>query len=252
MRKGWLGLRVHFALWLRVGCIVASLVQTPTHASLNRKAAVSAEVVSFETELVAGELKIPVITGLSDAELERTLNAQWEREIKGFVDVIRAEAEAFHKEMGEEVRHWLPFQAYVDFKIGYLDERFVSLPIVYYSYTGGAHGLSFQESANVDLAEGLNLTLEDLFVPGYDFCTVIQTEVKRQRAANADWYFDETMAETVILPHHPFYLTPQGVVVYFGLYEIAPYSTGIPEFVIPYDYLWDGLKPEIRAIVEAE
>ena len=35
---------------------------------------------------------------------------------------------------------------------------------------------------------------------------------------------------------HPqnFYLTSEGVVVFFALYDIAPHSTGIPTFLIPY------------------
>ncbi|TET09608.1 MAG: DUF3298 domain-containing protein [Candidatus Atribacteria bacterium] len=32
----------------------------------------------------------------------------------------------------------------------------------------------------------------------------------------------------------PFYLIEDGIVVYFGLYEIAPYASGIRYFKIPY------------------
>jgi hypothetical protein len=31
-----------------------------------------------------------------------------------------------------------------------------------------------------------------------------------------------------------FYLTKEGVVIYFQQYDIAPYSSGLPTFVIPY------------------
>ncbi|NLY52201.1 MAG: DUF3298 and DUF4163 domain-containing protein [Firmicutes bacterium] len=251
MKRGWLRLPHYLILLWLIAAMLAS-AGALAQAGPSPGVVITPKMVSWETELLAGEVKIPVITGLSDAELENFLNFQWEREINSFVEGIRAEAEAFHRELGEEANHWLPFQAYVDFKIGYLDERFVSLPVVYYCYTGGAHGMSFQVSNNVDLAAGTRLNLEDLFLPGYDFCGVIAAEVNRQRAENPDYYFDETMAETVILPDHPFYLTSQGIVVYFGLYEIAPYSTGIPEFLIPYEYLWEGLKPEIQAIAKTK
>ncbi|HWQ73960.1 MAG TPA: RsiV family protein, partial [Syntrophomonas sp.] len=32
-----------------------------------------------------------------------------------------------------------------------------------------------------------------------------------------------------------FYCTPQGVVVYFQQYDIAPYASGIREFLLPYN-----------------
>ncbi len=214
--------------------------------------AITAKVIRYDTELLAGEVKIPVIAGVGDVQLERQLNDRWQREIMSFVEEIREGAETAQEELGEETRHWLPFQVYVDFHVAYLDERFVSLPIAYYCYTGGAHGMSSQVSTNIDLAAGRDLNLEDLFVPGYDFTTVIASEVRRQRAANADHYFDESVAETDILPDHHFYLTSEGIVVYFDLYEIAPYSTGIPEFTIPYERLRQGLKPEFQALTKAE
>ena len=31
-----------------------------------------------------------------------------------------------------------------------------------------------------------------------------------------------------------FYLTPEGIAVFFPLYAIAPYAEGIPVFLIPY------------------
>ncbi len=252
MERGWLRRGHHLILWCLIAGILALAGQLTVQAGPEPEVVITSKAVTYETELLAGEVRVPVIAGLSDSELEGFLNSQWEMEIKEFVEAIGVEAEAFRRELGEESKHWLPFQAYVDFRIGYLDERFVSVPMVYYCYTGGAHGMSFQVSTNIDLAEGTRLNLEDLFLPGYDWAGAITEEVNRQRAANADYYFDETMAETVILSDHPFYLTAQGVVVYFGLYEIAPYSTGIPEFVVLYEYLWEGLKTEIQAIAEVK
>ena len=43
----------------------------------------------------------------------------------------------------------------------------------------------------------------------------------------------EKNVEQYFNPEH-FYLKPAGLVVYFQQYEIAPYSSGIPEFTIPY------------------
>jgi hypothetical protein len=39
-----------------------------------------------------------------------------------------------------------------------------------------------------------------------------------------------------------FYMTDDALVIFFDLYEIAPYASGIPTFEIPYDDLTDFLK----------
>ncbi|NMB46461.1 MAG: DUF3298 and DUF4163 domain-containing protein [Firmicutes bacterium] len=208
-----------------------------------------ARTVSHETELVSGETKIPVIKGLEDSDLEKQLNERWARDISDFVDKVVVEAQAFADEFGEELSHWLPFEVAVDFQTGYLGERYVSIPIVYYSFTGGAHGFHYQLATNVDLHTGKDLTLQDLFTAGYDYRQAIRDEVLRQMQANPSIYFDEAMADSEIAPDHPFYLSAAGIVVYYGLYEVAPYCTGIPEFTIPFAYLWEGLQPAIQAIV---
>ena len=33
---------------------------------------------------------------------------------------------------------------------------------------------------------------------------------------------------------HSFYMSPDGITIYYQQYDIAPYSTGIVEFTIPY------------------
>ena len=38
-----------------------------------------------------------------------------------------------------------------------------------------------------------------------------------------------------------YYLNRDGIIVYFQQYEIAPYSSGIREFKIPYGELKEGL-----------
>ena len=44
-------------------------------------------------------------------------------------------------------------------------------------------------------------------------------------------------------------LEPNNLVIYFPLYEIAPYSSGIPQFRIPYTLLREYLKPSYQNIL---
>lgn len=230
--------------------LIMTLMGLGKGVQANPGPAVRANTVSYETELVSGDVRIPVITGLEDLDLENYLNKRWNKDITGFVEGVRVEAQAFFEEYGEELSHWLPFEVGVDYRVTYLDEGFVSIPIVYYSYTGGAHGFSYQKSTNVDLHTSKDVGLQDLFVPGYDYCQAIEDEILRHMQADPTTYFDETMAESEITSDHGFYLTKEGIVVYYGLYEVAPYSSGIPEFTIPFACVWEGLQPDIQALAK--
>jgi hypothetical protein len=39
-----------------------------------------------------------------------------------------------------------------------------------------------------------------------------------------------------------FYLSPEGITIYYQQYDIAPYSSGIAEFTIPYSII--GWRPD--------
>lgn len=61
-------------------------------------------------------------------------------------------------------------------------------------------------------------------------------------AENPGVYFDDYRKLIAqYFNEEQYYLTPQGVAIYYQQYEIAPYSTGIVVFTVPYDVL--GWKP---------
>lgn len=208
------------------------------------------ETIAYETDLIQGEVNIPVLRGLGNPDLQEKLNERWSEETTGFVDEIKDAAQDFSKEFEEELAHWLPFQVGVDYRVAYLDESLVSISTVYYRYTGGAHGFSYHKSTNVDLSTGKDLILADLFVAGYDYCQVIEDEVVRQIEAKPMDYFEEDWRDQKITQDHDFCLTPEGIVIYYGLYEVAPYSSGIPEFTISFAKLWEGLRPSIQVLLD--
>ena len=46
-----------------------------------------------------------------------------------------------------------------------------------------------------------------------------------------------------------FYIQDDNIVVYFDLYDIAPYAAGIPEFIINVNKIDHILKPEYKEIL---
>jgi len=91
---------------------------------------------------------------------------------------------------------------------------------------------------NFDFNQGKEVKLSDLFKKGSRYQQVIVEEIVKQIKKEPDIYFENAIDVVKELKNsQPYYLTPKGIVVYYGLYEIAPYAAGIREFLIPFSAL---------------
>lgn len=113
--------------------------------------------------------------------------------------------------------------------------------------TGAAHGISATQFLNWDNNAKKVLGMADILVPqAHDqYLQVLQ-------AAHARWLANQPEAQqdsaafSRLWPFQPsdnFALTDAGMVVKYNSYEIAPYSSGQPELLVPYDQLRGILKP---------
>ncbi|MGE4354341.1 MAG: DUF3298 and DUF4163 domain-containing protein [Oscillospiraceae bacterium] len=111
----------------------------------------------------------------------------------------------------------------------------VSIYFDRYQYTGGAHGNTIRQSQTWDLQKCGLVALKQLISCPPDYKSYILSEVETQIAENPDIYFEnykELITET--FDQNSFYCTLEGIVIYYQQYDIAPYSSGIREFFIPY------------------
>lgn len=113
--------------------------------------------------------------------------------------------------------------------------------------TGGAHGISSTQFLNWDNQQASLLRLDDILLPGQK--TAFEEVLKQ---AHHKWLLtQETALEDMaqynrLWPFQPtdnIALTDTGVVAKYNSYEIAPYSSGQPELLIPYSQLSGILKP---------
>lgn len=91
-----------------------------------------------------------------------------------------------------------------------------------------------QEDYNLNLVNGKRIPLSDILKEKKDYLKIINQEIKRQIKLNSEAYFDDGAVFQSISEEQPFYLIEDGIVIYFGLYEIASYSSGIRYFKIPF------------------
>lgn len=106
-----------------------------------------------------------------------------------------------------------------------------------YLYTGGANGQTKRIGQTINTLTGEIKYLCDLFQDKKNYELCIKNNIIKQIKTSDDpsIYFKDypSLIEETFNPHN-FYLTSEGIVIFFELYDIAPHSTGIPTFLIPY------------------
>lgn len=128
------------------------------------------------------------------------------------------------------------FEVVQVYEITYNMSCIISLYFDRYVYTGGAHGITGRTSQTWDLQRNRQITLERLFRCDTSMKEYLMECIERQIAREPDIYFEdfrERIAE--YFREENFYCEPRRVVIYYQLYDIAPYSSGIRTFLIPYD-----------------
>jgi len=187
------------------------------------------------------DMELPVIVGMADGTLQDQLNSRWEKDAEDFRQEVASTLEEYvnnAETYGYPVHN---YEAVSRVQESFLSDRFLSLYIDYYSYTGGAHGFTERRAYNIDLSTGREITLSELFAPDYDYISIINEEISKQIQANNEIFFEGEWGFKSIAENQPFYIEKGNLVIYFGLYEIAPYASGIQEFRFPLDRFGDNL-----------
>lgn len=225
-----------FALFLSFGCGKESNKPENTENGIQKAVtSLGDKQIKYKNEKIEVELNIPLISGMKDQALQEKINRNFETEIITFKDEVEKSAE---EELIEQ-ENWMtiyPYQAYVSYELPYNKNHILSIIINYYSYTGGAHGMTVRKTLNINTDSGKILEIKDFFPGNGDYQQIVLEEVRRQIESEQDNYYANTLDNLDSLPEDlQFYLEEGKIIVYFGLYEIAPYAAGIPEFPIPLD-----------------
>ncbi|NLK44196.1 MAG: DUF3298 and DUF4163 domain-containing protein [Tissierellia bacterium] len=105
----------------------------------------------------------------------------------------------------------------------------LSLTLINYAFSGGAHGLTKVKGLTFDLSTGKQYELHELFKPKSDYVDLISEKIKKQIKKRDIPVLDEF---TKIRIDQDYYIADLSLVIFFQLYEITPYVYGIPYFPI--------------------
>lgn len=105
----------------------------------------------------------------------------------------------------------------------------LSLTLINYAYSGGAHGLTIVKGLTFNVKIGLKYELRDLFKKDSDYVSKLSNIIKKQiqeRDISVLGEFEN------IKKDQDFYIADKCLNIFFKLYEITAYVYGIPYFLI--------------------
>ena len=181
-----------------------------------------------KSEYLKINVTIPQIKNLKDAEAEKIINNKIIKWTEDWINDVKGIADEYFK---GGVPPYTPYELYATYNVTNKNE-ITSFYIDYYQFTGGAHGITTRIAYNIDNNTGKELELKDLFKFGYNYQDKINSEIRKQISLESEKYFSGKDGFNGIQDKQKFYIDNKDVIVYFGVYEIAPYVTGIPEFRI--------------------
>lgn len=130
--------------------------------------------------------------------------------------------------------------------LSYYNDRYIGLLWSGYDYySGAAHGMPYTDFRLYDRETGEELYLDDILASSEEELNAIVTRMFEERHDGDEiweWGLEYISENAGFLEDHhlkagAYYLTEEGLVYYFGVYEVAGYAEGMPEVLIPYDEL---------------
>lgn len=198
---------------------------------------VFAEVISInqqsKDDLITINIKLPQLTGLRNQKIQEEINRKLTDKTLSMKKDALKEAGEWAEEVKQAGGVYHPYEIAVDYEVRFNDNGILSITVEYYQYSGGAHGGTVIMPYNFDIQTGKELSLADLFPAGFDYQSIINREVSKEISTHPQDFFEGDEGFNGIGDQRPYYITAGNLVVHFSQYEIAPYSTGIPEFIIP-------------------
>lgn len=151
--------------------------------------------------------------------------------------------------------YWAPYSTEVIYAPVRIDEKVLSLHGTMFSYAGGVHPNYAGISANYDLVTGKYLKLEDVLIDKVASDILCQRIIDRLgEIAEERYLFDDyirtvderfgTLFDPAWESTNDWYLSPEGLCIYFSPYDIAPYASGSIDITFTYDELEGLINPD--------
>lgn len=120
----------------------------------------------------------------------------------------------------------------------YSTKEYLSYVFTIFQDTLGAHPISFYNTISYDIENQQLITIDDLVNQNPNFLEIVSKNVrdtllKNKRIVNTDMLMQGTMPKSENFS--TFVFTKEGYLFFFSPYQVAPYSSGKFEVLVPYE-----------------
>ena len=190
-------------------------------------AQIDTQTITKNNKYINSIINIPIIL-TEKKNNEKFINELIKNDIMNRYYKVEQEAKNFLEDTPKEYIN--PYIYNVDFDVKKNSDSILSIVVNIYQYSSGAHGYYENISYNIFIEDGTILNLNDLFKEGSDYRNVINKIIRESIKENNQDYSFKSISE-----NQKFYIQDNQLILYFDLYEIAPFVGGIPEFRIDID-----------------
>lgn len=188
--------------------------------------------ITKKLDYLKEDIKVPQLLDSKEDEKIKFINDTIIKDIMPKVEEAEKTSKEYFKGL-EKVKHTFPYEIYSRYTVTEDNDSLISLYNDYYEYLGGAHGMTTKTSYTIDKKQEKLLKLKDLFVEGYNYMDIINSKIKEEISNHTENYFDSGNVFKGINENQSFYIEGDDLVIYYQLYDLAPYVYGFPQFKIP-------------------
>lgn len=186
---------------------------------------------TIEKKIPEASIKVdyPQLSGLKHKSVQKKINKLFKNKAEKFVANALKEAKAGQP----STQSGNPYEYVGTYKVTYNRDGGLSLYQDWYSYTGGAHGITVRDGLTFRLDNGKLLTLDELLRANPNYRSIVDPEIAK-KLQETEGYFGNFKT---IGSNPSYYVKDEGVTIFFQLYEYLPYVFGFPEFYFPFSQL---------------
>lgn len=200
--------------------------------------------ITLSNDKIKENLRVPVVQGNIDPRVLNQINSGLENDIMEFKQQMESSAD--EGEMDSKKLN-KPFEPYVIsnvYAVTYNKNNILSLSLIYEELINRRH-YYIRTSYNYDLCTGKSLSVGDMFKPGTDVKTLINTEIRKELATGKASYMPNAAQNFKgIADDQPFFIDGENLNIFLSFNEVAPLASEIPSVKIPMYKLRNYLKPE--------
>ncbi|MEG0771564.1 MAG: DUF3298 domain-containing protein [Clostridia bacterium] len=191
--------------------------------------------------LLFASISYPFVVIPNNSKASEKINSYMENKADDFIDyikktlVLKAKKE-YMQSVIDEI-DWIPYQVYQNFVTTYNKSPYISFLTKINAYVGKADNLKTAYADSFNTITGEKITLEEI-IKGRSYKEKIFKEIISQIKKSPEEYY-QNYEELVIngMDYSNFYISKDGIAIYYNKGYLAPDELGEPLFIVPFDKL---------------